>query len=120
MATDRSTHDFPLRPTDTRHRDLKRRPARLGKALLLGALLLPLAACGGHGGMMTGSPRGGDGLESPYGSFLAARHARITNENGLATEYYLQALQEDPASSRLAQGDSNGRATGRERGWRYV
>lgn len=104
MATDRSTHDFPLRSTDPRRRDLKRRPARLGKALLLGALLLPLAACGGHGGMSTGSPRGGDGLDSPYGSFLAARHARITNENGLAADYYLKALKEDPDSSLLAQG----------------
>lgn len=105
MATDRSIHDAPLN-TKAVPPHLKL-PAirRIGRALLLGALL-PLAACGG--GMSTGSPRGSlvgtGGLDSPYGSFLAARHARLTNENGLAADYYLKALKEDPNSSLLAQG----------------
>lgn len=74
------------------------------RAALLGALLLPLAACGGHSGMMAGSPHGGEGFSSPYGNFLAARHARTHNENSLAADYYLKALGEDPDNALLVQG----------------
>ncbi|MEK9971702.1 MAG: tetratricopeptide repeat protein, partial [Ferrovibrio sp.] len=55
--------------------------------------------------MMSGaSSRGSYRLDSPYGNFLAARHARQTNDNTAAANYYLRALREDPDSAQLAQG----------------
>ncbi|MFN4310336.1 MAG: tetratricopeptide repeat protein [Ferrovibrio sp.] len=78
---------------------------RLRAGLLAAAALmaLPLAACGG--GTMSGSqPRGTYRLDSPYGNFLAARHARETNDTRAAADYYLRALREDPSSALLNQG----------------
>ncbi|WP_341911410.1 tetratricopeptide repeat protein [Ferrovibrio terrae] len=74
--------------------------------LLAAAALLPLAACGGQNSMMSGasSSRGAYRLDSPYGNFLAARHAREMNDNTNAANYYLRALREDPNSALLAQG----------------
>lgn len=74
--------------------------------LLAAAALLPLAACGGQSSMMSGtsSSRGAYRLDSPYGNFLAARHAREMNDNTNAANYYLRALREDPNSALLAQG----------------
>lgn len=75
------------------------------RALLLASVLLPLAACGGNSSMMSGSPsRGGYRLDSPYGNFLAARHARQMNDNTAAANYYLRALRDDPESALLTQG----------------
>jgi tetratricopeptide (TPR) repeat protein len=55
--------------------------------------------------MISGSSaRGSYRLDSPYGNFLAARHARQTNDNTAAANYYLRALREDPESAQLAQG----------------
>jgi tetratricopeptide (TPR) repeat protein len=73
-------------------------------ALLLAAALLPLAACGGNGSMMSGSQARSYRLDSPYGNFLAARHAREMNDNTAAANYYLRALREDPNSALLTQG----------------
>jgi tetratricopeptide (TPR) repeat protein len=74
-------------------------------ALLLAASLLPLAACSGNSGMISGaSSRSGYRLDSPYGNFLAARHARQLNDNTAAANYYMRALREDPQSAQLAQG----------------
>ncbi|HEX6959112.1 MAG TPA: tetratricopeptide repeat protein [Ferrovibrio sp.] len=85
-----------------RHRK-SRRPF-LPAALAL-ALALPLSACGaGDGHMASGSSRGGYELDSPYGNFLAARHARLLNDNATAAKYYLRALEEDPNNALLAQG----------------
>lgn len=91
--------------TDKASRD--RSISRPFRALLLAAAaLLPLAACGGQGSMMSGtsSSRGAYRLDSPYGNFLAARHAREMNDNTNAANYYLRALREDPNSALLAQG----------------
>ncbi|WP_374468457.1 tetratricopeptide repeat protein [Ferrovibrio sp.] len=97
--------------TDTasrkRHTTLSSRPhLRLRAGLLAAAALLalPLAACGGDGRMASGSPRGTYRLDSPYGNFLAARHARETNDTTAAADYYLRALREDPSSALLNQG----------------
>ncbi|WP_341898820.1 tetratricopeptide repeat protein [Ferrovibrio terrae] len=91
--------------TDKASRDRSiSRPLR--SLLLAAAALLPLAACGGQGSMMSGtsSSRGAYRLDSPYGNFLAARHAREMNDNTNAANYYLRALREDPNSALLAQG----------------
>ncbi|MCW0234824.1 MAG: tetratricopeptide repeat protein [Ferrovibrio sp.] len=79
------------------------RPVRA--ALLLAASLLPLAACSSNSSMMSGAPsRSGYRLDSPYGNFLAARHARQMNDNTAAANYYMRALREDPESALLTQG----------------
>ncbi len=91
------------------------RRSRLIAALLLGAVVaLPLASCsdpapGGSAGerrMMAGlgTASGSYRLNSPYGSFLAARHARELNDNTVAASYYMRALQEEPDNAMLAQG----------------
>src|SRR5690606_16763773 len=98
----------------TRHpfRNLRR---RLALAVLLGAAAaLPLASCGagdsggsaGERRMMAGfgSGSGSYRLSSPYGSFLAARHARELNDNTAAANYYMRALKEDADNAMLAQG----------------
>lgn len=55
--------------------------------------------------MMSGaSSRGNYRLDSPYGNFLAARHARQMNDNTAAANYYMRALREDPESALLTQG----------------
>ena len=55
--------------------------------------------------MMSGaSSRGNYRLDSPYGNFLAARHARQMNDNTAAANYYIRALREDPESALLTQG----------------
>ncbi|MEL3890795.1 tetratricopeptide repeat protein [Ferrovibrio sp. MS7] len=41
---------------------------------------------------------------SPYGHFLAARHARLSFDYTAAADYYLKALSEEPNSGLLAQG----------------
>ncbi len=41
---------------------------------------------------------------SPYGHFLAARHARLSFDYTAAADYYLKALSEEPRSGLLAQG----------------
>jgi len=82
------------------------RISRLALPALLLAALLPLASCSGgsrEGSSYSGS-RGSYRLDSPYGNFLAARHAREMNDNTAAANYYLRALREDPGSSLLTQG----------------
>lgn len=89
--------------TDTASRS---RLSRFALPALLLAALLPLASCGGgsrEGASYSGS-RGSYRLDSPYGNFLAARHAREMNDNTAAANYYLRALREDPDSSLLTQG----------------
>jgi len=106
MAIDSIARAHPLRSATLPRRKAGHRAVLpwLGKAMLAGTLLLPLAACGGQSGMMTGSPYGAIGVDSPYGSFLAARHARVTNRNSLAADYYLKALKEDPGNALLSEG----------------
>ncbi len=43
-------------------------------------------------------------LDSPYGNFLAARHARLTFDHTSAANFYLRALNEEPDSGLLTQG----------------
>lgn len=75
------------------------------RALLLAASLLPLVACSSNPSMISGaSSRGNYRLDSPYGNFLAARHARQMNDNTAAANYYMRALREDPESALLTQG----------------
>lgn len=90
--------------TDRASRD--RRLSRSLRVLLLAASLLPLAACGtGRSDSATlNTSRGSYRLDSPYGNFLAARHAREMNDNTAAANYYLRALREDPGSTLLTQG----------------
>lgn len=78
---------------------------RLTASALLLAALLPLASCGSsrEGSSYSGG-RGSYRLDSPYGNFLAARHAREMNDNTAAANYYLRALREDPGSTLLTQG----------------
>jgi tetratricopeptide (TPR) repeat protein len=77
-------------------------PLRLTAILLLAAAV-PLSACT-PGGMGAATTRSNYRLDSPYGNFLAARHARELNDNTAAANYYLRALREDPGSSLLVQG----------------
>jgi len=72
------------------------------------ALLLPFfAACTtratapGDGNLQLGEPAG---MDSPYGNFLAARHARLTFDHAAAADYYMKALSEEPKSGLLTQG----------------
>lgn len=88
--------------TDTASRT-RRISHRLAATLLLAAVL-PLAACGTREASSSSAARGGYRLDSPYGNFLAARHAREMNDNTAAANYYLRALRDDPGSSLLAQG----------------
>lgn len=99
----------------TRRRLPAVRRSRLIAALLLGTVAaFPLASCGdpgpgssaGERRMMAGlgTTSGSYRLNSPYGSFLAARHARVVNDNTAAASYYMRALQEDPDNAMLAQG----------------
>lgn len=78
---------------------------RFTASALLLAALLPLAACSSsREGSSYSGPRGSYRLDSPYGNFLAARHAREMNDNTAAANYYLRALREDPSSNLLTQG----------------
>ncbi len=43
-------------------------------------------------------------LDSPYGHFLAARHARLSFDHASAANFYLRALNEEPRSGMLTQG----------------
>jgi len=75
------------------------------RALLLAVSLLPLVACSSNPSMISGaSSRSTYRLDSPYGNFLAARHARQMNDNTAAADYYMRALREDPESALLTQG----------------
>lgn len=67
---------------------------------------LTLVSCGMPNGPSGMAARGSGSyqLDSPYGNFLAARHAREVNDNTAAADYYLRALREDPASAQLTQG----------------
>lgn len=80
---------------------------RLIAAALLGTIAAPLTACGAggdrHPRFSTGT-HGGYRIASPYGNFLAARHARELNDNTAAADYYMRALKEDPSNALLAQG----------------
>lgn len=90
-------------------RSFRPRPAlRRGLILtaLLGSIALPLAACGAGDDAKprTSNPHGSYRVASPYGNFLAARHARELNDNTAAANYYMRALNEDPNNALLAQG----------------
>lgn len=87
------------------HRASRSHVFRPLRTLLLAASLLPLIACSSSPSMMSGaSSRGNYRLDSPYGNFLAARHARQMNDNTAAANYYMRALREDPESALLTQG----------------
>lgn len=79
---------------------------RPAAALLLAVVLvMPVIACGGSERAATRSSSYGDyNVGSPYGNFLAARHARLSNDNRAAADYYTRALREDPSNALLAQG----------------
>ena len=97
----------------TRLRSSASRRNRLIAALLLGTVAaFPLTSCGdpgpgssaGERRMMAGlgTASGSYRLNSPYGSFLAARHARERNDNTAAANYYLRrCLKHNNAASKL-------------------
>jgi len=74
-------------------------------ALALGGLVL-LGGCAVRPSAGPDAPRSTVRyeLDSPYGNFLAARHARIDNDHETAARFYLRALSEEPDNSVLAQG----------------
>ena len=43
-------------------------------------------------------------VDSAYGHFLAARHARLNRDYNSAAEYYLRAMALDPDNAQVAQG----------------
>ncbi|MDX5364868.1 MAG: tetratricopeptide repeat protein [Alphaproteobacteria bacterium] len=66
---------------------------RLTRALALAALVAALGGCAGTGGFPVFSEQR---VESPFGAYLAGRHAATMNDAAKAALYYERALSDQP------------------------
>ncbi len=102
-------HPVDVQATPRHIGGLRRKGGRglMHKAALVALLLPVLIGCStratapGEGDVQMGPPAA---MDSPYGNFLAARHARLTFDHASAADYYMKALSEEPRSGLLTQG----------------
>ena len=83
----------------------------LGGTIVVGATALWLAACGGGGATMVAQasmkPQPAPSsvppaeVDSPFGSYLAGRLARLDSDLAAAAHYFSRALAEDPENAEL-------------------